>query len=540
VRAAHEATAASGQARSAGAAPLARSPEEQLHRAARSAAGTDGTRPRAAWTLADGAACRGGEIACVVQNLETGEARPRQRAPAMTFDQAVAAGHLEATALHRQLWSVAAGRPSAPLPSAPLERFGRLRRSPARTDGAAWASAWATDAQNLRERYRRSCGRGTRVIVRETATGERWTSTGPAWCGRPGCLACARAIVAPRETARLEASAGADNEPWTWATFTLDPAAWCAAQGVPMTSDAAILAQRWAGPAWAALLRRLRRRFPDLEAYRAIEPHRSGWPHVHVILRGASLAEAVADEARRRGLAPAASSTHQAHQAAADDAAAQRRAQLVARAAGRKRRARCPTPSLRRWFRLQALDAGFGPVLDLTAVQDAGRARVAGYAGKGPAGGRSGRLNDRGRTLRPGLARETAKPAQRTGALLARGVRWFQATRGFFPAVDDAPDHADRVVSVASLAMGVAALRAALEPIRALSGSAVQVDFRAAPVAGQALPRVDAGFVLAGDLLGGILAGGGLAYPSTTGPSSRAGPPGTAGSGAGPPGDAAA
>jgi len=120
-------------------------------------------------------------------------------------------------------------------------------------------------------------------------------TTGEAGVGLYGCSSWRCPYCAPRVFARdrdrIEAGLAAGGREWLAVTLTFDPRRWRGTWA----------AFRGAYPAWSRLAKRLRRAYGDVRYIAVAERHRSGWPHLHVLLRGARLLDAWREGSRQLG-----------------------------------------------------------------------------------------------------------------------------------------------------------------------------------------------------------------------------------------------
>jgi len=339
----------------------------------------------------------------------------------------------------------------------------------------AWAGGWTVDAMQSQEKTA-LCGSTTREVVSTGKDGALNVSLSRARCGSARCPHCSVGIVGAGWRSRLRLQAAADEaagRPWSMLTLTLDPGAWCEARGLPLDVTSAVLAQRWIGRAWAALARKIKGAFGPTESLRVMELHGSGWPHLHVLLRG-KVCAALLDEAAAAG---------RGEDWEAVSAWAKRQTEL--QRVGRLRVARAPAPVLRRELGRLATACGFGLRLHLAPIPGADRLRVADYMVKGlEANGPAKRLPD----VAP-LVAEVTKSRQRAG-LLARGARVF-ADSGFLSDAPRPERDSEGVVDVRVWSVPLDRMRAEMEDAGAIiSGVCIRVDFSGPiPDAGEKRPR---------------------------------------------------
>lgn len=155
------------------------------------------------------------------------------------------------------------------------------------------AAAYWHEAGDLARMERFACGRTT------LERGESRTDLAPRACRSHRCRQCARRKAAAnyRDLLGQLRADEAQGDAWWVLTVTLDQRAMQDQCG--FGDDDALRAVAWMGVQCRvlALLTRLRTTYPDL-AYRwVLEPHASGWPHAHIILRSGALDAAAVAEA---------------------------------------------------------------------------------------------------------------------------------------------------------------------------------------------------------------------------------------------------
>lgn len=336
----------------------------------------------------------------------------------------------------------------------------------------AWSGAWYADAWCAIEQN--ACGKKTVERVSVNAKGEQATRLGVWRCKSPRCRHCCQAILAPERRAQLKSAENGAHGDLAFVTLTINPAAWCEVNGVAMGPDAAVLAQRWVGRASADFLGRVRRSFGPTPAFKAVELHQSGWPHVHFVVAG-GLVESMKAEGSRRG----------GERSTWEGMARWSKGQRKGKREGLLRAARSPTPNLRARLVKMALAAGFGVRLDVTPIAALEREAVLDYVAKGPhAYGRAKRIKD----VEPGIGREVTKGKQRVDKLVARGLRCFTNDGLLDPS--EKPEKTE-TISMRTIDAPISVVRAAaMELGLRESGLVERCDFSGdVPEVGEARPR---------------------------------------------------
>lgn len=397
----------------------------------------------------------------VSERIEDGHEQGVRRRQSVSFHEAFPDEDPDGPAA--RVWALTCG--ARKMPGRVWDATGRAlgggaRPADAITLGWWWATKDAHDRAAL-------CGTKTLETVVKGDNGQTWVIHHRMRCKSARCLHCGPRIVGVRHRRRMEVQAAVDRaacQPWVMLTFTLDPAKWTAEHELDTVPSqaAAVAAQRWAGRGSRRLLRALRDTMGG-EYLRVIEPHRSGWPHVHVLVRGGRWASAIMADAQDKGRVEDDDDPWSAVARFAERERIEHRQK-------RRRVARCPCPRVRRWVSQVAVSQGWGVRCDVSPVRWSSMERVAGYVTKGPVSqGHGAVLADPGH-----MPSEVTKTSNRD-KLLAPGVRAWAASQKWYTV-----DHQDRapkdgrVIDVRIIPRTLEALRASMPRPRS---TAVVVDF---------------------------------------------------------------
>jgi len=299
----------------------------------------------------------------------------------------------------------------------------------------AWALARAAwlEADALAMKQAHGCLRRTIEVAKiNRRTGEVRHTLSRMRCGSVRCVHCSHVVHGFKWMRRVEKQLRYDMEqgrPLWFLTLTIDPSAFMERFGIPRQEAARALAWRRFSPQLKVFIKALRREGYDVSFFRSIEAHRSGWPHLHLLVRSQRLTECALAEA---GVDTMGELVQEMIRRQRDPSLSKRIASWERGGRkGRKPAFRLPYSRTRSLLKKFAARAGFGsqhfwlePVRGRTP-SEAGD--LASYVSKDPFCRKEiSRVPD----AEPGVAYEVSKPLQRQAAILVRGVRCWDASRG--------------------------------------------------------------------------------------------------------------